>query len=630
MRFVLSLIVTLTISPLFSQNWYIGGIITICEGETVTIDAGMLIATGYLWSNGATTSSITVSPTTTTTYTVQIFVPGEPIVDSSTVYVLNVSAGENDTICGGETAYFVASGGLFYQWYPEEGLSNLTNYYTSVTTDTNVTYYCNITSPGPNLIYNGDFELGNTGFFSQYIYNNTSLWDEGTYMVGPNPQTYHSHFSSCPDHTTGTGNHMIINGAIQPNTTVWQQVLQVVPHTDYIFSCWAQTVCADNGAQLQFRINFSLIGPVFVCSDTLCHWTQFYTIWNSGTSTSANISIVNQNQGLGGNDFSIDDIFFSELKMCVDSVSVIVENPQMDLGSDTVICEGEFVMIQPTEEYSSYYWSTGATTPSIMIVAEGDYWCQGWNNSNCVATDTIHIAFKPQPFIDLLCTDSLICEGEFTRLYVESNTPVSLIWSNGEVGDEIEVRPASTTTYSVIASADGCLDTAQIEIEVVPYQTLFLGVDDYLCEGDELLINLDSLEGEFLWSTDDVTSTLLITEPGLYWVFVDDRGCVVSDTIEFRECSEISVPNIFTPNGDQINDYFCPETKGIDTLVLLIFDRWGKQVFRTEDFKTGWDGEIGGTPAPEGQYYWAIYYVENRTGNVRTERNLHGSLILAR
>ena len=145
------------------------------------------------------------------------------------------------------------------------------------------------------------------------------------------------------------------------------------------------------------------------------------------------------------------------------------------------------------------------------------------------------------------------------------------------MGDEIEVRPASTTTYSVIASADGCLDTAQIEIEVVPYQTLFLGVDDYLCEGDELLINLDSLEGEFLWSTDDVTSTLLITEPGLYWVFVDDRGCVVSDTIEFRECSEISVPNIFTPNGDQINDYFCPETKGIDTLVLLIFDRWGNK-----------------------------------------------------
>ncbi|HPB57933.1 MAG TPA: hypothetical protein PLL49_05445, partial [Bacteroidales bacterium] len=97
MRFVLSFILVLVVNHLFSQNWYVGGIITICEGETVTIEADMLIATGYLWSNGATTSSITVSPTTTTTYTVQIFVPGEPIVDSSIVYVLSVDAGENDT-----------------------------------------------------------------------------------------------------------------------------------------------------------------------------------------------------------------------------------------------------------------------------------------------------------------------------------------------------------------------------------------------------------------------------------------------------------------------------------------------------------------------------------------------------
>ena len=102
---------------------------------------------------------------------------------------------------------------------------------------------------------------------------------------------------------------MIINGSIQPNTTIWQQVIQIVPNTDYIFSCWAQTVAAGNEAQLQFKINNTLIGPVFICSDTVCHWTQFYTIWNSGTTTNATISIVNQNQEAGGNDFAIDDVF---------------------------------------------------------------------------------------------------------------------------------------------------------------------------------------------------------------------------------------------------------------------------------------------------------------------------------
>ena len=79
-----------------------------------------------------------------------------------------------------------------------------------------------------------------------------------------------------------------------------------------------------------------------------------------------------------------------------------------------------------------------------------------------------------------------------------------------------------------------------------------------------------------------------------------------------------------------INDYFYPETKGIDTLIIWVYDRWGKRVFKTEDFKLGWDGKIGDALAPEGQYYWVIYYVENKSGNLRKEIELHGSLILAR
>ncbi|HPE41095.1 MAG TPA: gliding motility-associated C-terminal domain-containing protein [Bacteroidales bacterium] len=617
---------------LCAQNWTVGGKISVCKGDPVTISSPINNATNYIWSTGDLTQSITVTPLVNTTYKVTVLYNGNILVDSSVVHILTVDAGANDTICGGETVYFNASGGIFYNWFPTEGLMFTEGQYNAVTTDTNVTYYCDITAAGPNIIFNGDFELGNVGFTSFYTYNATSLWNESTYMVGLSPQTYHPNFFTCPDHTSGSGKQMIVNGAVTPNITIWQQNIQIVPNTNYIFSCWVQNVGPDaNLAQLQFRINGNLIGPVFLSSDTICHWTQFYTLWNSNSNSSAVISIVNQNIGGGGNDFALDDIFFSELKVCTDSVQVFVQNPSMNLGPDTTICEGQYFYLQPQEPYTNYYWSTGASSPSIMVLVEGAYWCQGTNASDCIATDTINVFFKPQPRLEIFARKNPICEGESTQIIVESSTtPIFLLWDNGELSDSITVKPTSNTLYSVIGNADDCVDTAQIEIEVIPYQTIELGEDDFLCSGQSIFFNLDTITGDFLWSNDETINQLLIEEPGIYWVYINDRGCELSDTIEFKACSEIKIPNIFTPNGDFINDFFYPETQGIDTLTIWIYDRWGKNVFKTDDFKTGWDGKISGSPAPEGQYYWTIYYIENRSGNLRKERDLHGTVILAR
>jgi gliding motility-associated-like protein len=632
MKFFFFIVLFSISCSLFSQTWEVGGTITSCKGEPVTITSPIDNATNYIWSNGQLSQSITVSPLVNTTYKVTVLYNGNIIVDSSLIYIITVDAGESDTICGGETRYFHATGGLFYNWYPTEGLMFTEGEYNAVTTDTNVTYYCDITSAGPNIIYNGDFELGNVGFTSNYTYNSTSLYSESTYMVGQSPQSYHPNFFTCPDHTSGIGKQLIVNGAVTPNITIWQQTIQIVPNTDYIFSCWVQNVGPDaNLAQLQFRINSNLIGPVFLSSDTICHWSRFYTLWNSGTNNTALISIVNQNVGGGGNDFALDDIFFSELKTCTDSVSITIANPTMNLGPDTTICEGQYFFLQPSEPYDEYYWSTGATTPSIMVLVQGPYWCRGTNSSDCIAVDTVNVFFKPQPILELTSGKNPICEGENVQIFVESSTtPLFLSWDNGDFGDTINVKPLETTIFTVVGNKDDCIDTADIEIEVVPHQTINLGVDDFLCSGQSVYFNLDSLSGNFYWSTDETSNQILVEEPGVYWVFIDDRGCTLTDTIEYEECSEITVPNIFTPNGDFINDYFYPETKGIDTLVIWIYDRWGKRVFKTEDFKTGWDGKINDLLAPEGQYYWVIYYVENKSGNIRKEKELHGSLILAR
>ncbi len=103
---------------------------------------------------------------------------------------------------------------------------------------------------------------------------------------------------------------MIVNGAGTPGATVWCQTIPVTPNTNYNFSSWVASQYTVSPSLLQFSINGVNLGPVFTAPSTCCTWQQFFTVWNSGASTSATICIENMNTILGGNDFSLDDISF--------------------------------------------------------------------------------------------------------------------------------------------------------------------------------------------------------------------------------------------------------------------------------------------------------------------------------
>ena len=116
------------------------------------------------------------------------------------------------TICNGSTKQLRANPGFVFCWNPSTGLDNplSPNPVTSVTQNT--TYFLNTISLGTNLIPNGNFNLGNTGFTSQYFYtsNNTT---EGEYYVGTNPSAWYFAHYACGDHTTGNGNMLLVNGS---------------------------------------------------------------------------------------------------------------------------------------------------------------------------------------------------------------------------------------------------------------------------------------------------------------------------------------------------------------------------------------------------------------------------------
>lgn len=159
-----------------------------------------------------------------------------------------------------------------------------------------------------NLVTNGDFEAGNTGFGSDYTFV-TSTTPPAVYTVDDDPNDGHPAFTSFGDHTTGTGLMMIVNGSENAGDRVWyQDSIGVLANTTYFFSTWIASAHPASPAQLKFSINGSQIGATFVASATTGLWQQFYATWNSGANTSVDLALVNQNLAFSGNDFTLDDI----------------------------------------------------------------------------------------------------------------------------------------------------------------------------------------------------------------------------------------------------------------------------------------------------------------------------------
>ena len=245
----------------------------------------------------------------------------------------------------GESVTLTASGALYYVWSPATGLSTTDGPVTVATPMVTTTYTCSGYGPGPESVFNGDFEQGNSGFTSAYTYS-TNLYPESTYSVGDYAGDFHPDFVGTGH--GGTGNFMVINGATSPNTNIWTEQITVSPDTYYAFSTWVCTVSpAGDAARLQFSINGSQIGEVFSAPSYTGEWLQFYELWYSGTSTSATITILNQNTVGSGNDFGLDDISFCELVLlgAPECTITVGSMTAMATADNTELCEGGYTML---------------------------------------------------------------------------------------------------------------------------------------------------------------------------------------------------------------------------------------------------------------------------------------------
>jgi hypothetical protein len=162
-------------------------------------------------------------------------------------------------------------------------------------------------SPGPERVFNGDFELGQMGFVSKYRHSAKNIQDVVTYDIVTNPQAAHGGAAQFGDHTSGKGKMMAVNGGNAPDQAIWAQKVKVAAGAKYTFSMWVASWYPLFPAELEVCINGKSIGRVTapgVCGQ----WQELQVNWDSQTEEFATIEIFDLNTAFSGNDFAIDDI----------------------------------------------------------------------------------------------------------------------------------------------------------------------------------------------------------------------------------------------------------------------------------------------------------------------------------
>ena len=153
-----------------------------------------------------------------------------------------------------------------------------------------------------------------------------------------------------------------------------------------------------------------------------------------------------------------------------------------------------------------------------------------------------------------------------------------------------------------------------------------LGRDTTLCTGQQLLLKAhipkeaDSVI--YTWQDGSKDSVFLVNQSGTYCVsaYIEDYKITVTDTIRvnYTDCTPpeypLWIPNSFTPNGDGLNDVFKPETLAeLEEYTMLIFNRWGQQIFESNDINKAWDGKYKGKAVPLGVYTYHIEATDKLT-----------------
>jgi gliding motility-associated-like protein len=416
------------------------------------------------------------------------------------------------------------------------------------------------------------FDAGNAG--------STYLWS-----TGATTQTI----------TTGTQGTYIVTVSFGPNCIGWDTVVvnQLTAPTvslgNDINLCTGDpfpTLDAGNPGAISY--SWILVGTGVVAN------TQTYT----PTAGGVYIAIVNTGGTCEGSD----------------TVNVNVVTAPAPVIPDFTICSSDPFPVLDAGAFpgASYLWSTGATTQTITPTAGGTF-SVTVSIGNCLGSDNSIVTVVQTPAVTL--NDQSICAGDPFPTLDAGNPGASYLWSTGATSQTITTTAPGNYSVVVTNSSGSVICTASDNMTLTenPVPAVTLTNDSLICELPGVTASFDAGNSgaNYQWSTGATTQTISPTAGGFYTVTVTDgNGCKGSATgFLYVEICDITIPNIFTPDGNNFNDLFV--IKGLELYPnseLLIYNRWGNLIYDDGNYDNKWNGD----GAPDGTYYYILHLADGR------------------
>lgn len=292
----------------------------------------------------------------------------------------------------------------------------------------------------------------------------------------------------------------------------------------------------------------------------------------------------------------------------------------------------------------NYIWTptiglsqTNAPFAQASPMSSTNYTINGYNELNgfkCSSKKEIYIEVVPQVTASI-SESYTICNGQYVKLIAGGGPTYTWMPAEGLTNSSIYnpiASPSVSTLYTVdVSFFNNCGATATVYIHVNPNPTVNAG-EDYAANLDEPMYLNAAGSGTLTWLSGDgilcypcPKTQIMPKSSSCYKIqAINEFGCKAIDEIcvEVTTNYNIYVPNIFTPNGDGVNDEFIVYGTGLSKFEMLIFDRWGEKLFVSYDQLKGWDGTYKGQMSKSDVYPYMIKYhsldgkAHTKTGHV--------------
>ncbi|MDG2331752.1 MAG: gliding motility-associated C-terminal domain-containing protein, partial [Flavobacteriales bacterium] len=292
-------------------------------------------------------------------------------------------------------------------------------------------------------------------------------------------------------------------------------------------------------------------------------------------------------------------------------VNTITGAPVPILSADTNVCLGDTITITAGGVATSEFISPSVTDPfdssqEVFPIANTIYVVSFTNQCGTVF-DSIEISILTiEP---ITSPDTLICIGDTVNLWVSGGEIYS--WEPSETlafpdSSNTSAWPVVPTTYMVnVIGTNGCEKEVSASVGIYPDPETDAGNDQYITYGAETQLFAQVPAGSSIyWTSTDTLICPTCIDPVIFptqttayiLTIADANGCTSSDTVVIYLDGSLYVPNAFTPNGDGNNDFFAIQGLEIVKFQVRIFDRWGLQLFYSDNISDHWNGIYKGEP----------------------------------